>query len=135
MNKQKDRYTPFKGSYRMPVDEFCNKYGLSLRVVMHRMNVLYWEDFDSLVIPENLGDTSADRISRTLNLHEKGWKNSEIAKRVKVSERVVENILNMDDYKNSIFKTCMKNYFFLDPKKIDISKIFKEVDINERVKN
>jgi hypothetical protein len=135
MNKQKDRYTPFKGAYRMPVDEFCNKYGLSLKVIMHRMNVLYWEDFDSLVIPENLGDTSADKIRRVLTLSEEGWNKPEIKKRVGVPEKVIDNILLMDDYMKDVFTQKMKNYFFLDPKKIDISKIFKEVDIKERVKD
>ena len=135
MNKQKDRYTPFKGAYRMPVNEFCNKYGISLRVIMHRMNVLYWEDFDSLVIPENLGDTSADKIRRVLMLNDEGWSKAEIKKRVGVPDNIINNILAMDDYMKDIFTKNMKNYFFLDPKKIDISKIFKEVNVRERVKD
>lgn len=134
MNKQKDRYTPFKGAYRMPVNEFCDKYGISLSCIMHRMNVLYWEDFDSLVIPENLGDTSADRIRRVLMLNNDGWNKEEIKKRVNLSNKTIDHILEMDDYLKSIFLN-MDNYFFLNPKKIDISKIFKEVNIKERVKD
>jgi hypothetical protein len=80
MNKQKTRYTPFSGEYRMPVNLFCKKYGINLRLIMHRMNVLYWEDFDSLVIPQELGDTSADKIRRTLQLLNMGWKKESIAK-------------------------------------------------------
>ena len=132
MNKQKDRYTPFKGEYRMPVNQFCSKYGLSLRCVMHRMNVLFWEDFDSLVIPENLGDTSADKIRRILLLWDDGWKVEEISSRMGVDPEIVNNVLEMDEYLKSVFRN-MDNYFFLNPKKVDLSKVFKEVDIRERV--
>lgn len=118
----------------MPVNEFCDKYGISLSCIMHRMNVLYWEDFDSLVIPENLGDTSADRIRRVLMLNNDGWNKEEIKKRVNLSNKTIDHILEMDDYLKSIFLN-MDNYFFLNPKKIDISKIFKEVNIKERVKD
>jgi hypothetical protein len=79
MNKQKNRYTPFTGKYRMPVDEFCMKYGLSLKLIMHRMNVLYWEDYDSLVIPQELGDTSADKIRRVLTMQAQNWNTESIA--------------------------------------------------------
>ena len=68
MNKRQTRYTPFKGEFKMPVDEFCQKYGLDLDTVMTRMNVRYWEDFDALVIPQNMGMTSADKIRRALML-------------------------------------------------------------------
>ena len=81
MNKQKDRYTPFSGAMRMPVDQFCYKYGLNLKLVMHRMNTLYWEDFDALVIPQELGNTSADKIRRCLELKSKGWSNLNIKDR------------------------------------------------------
>ena len=127
MNKQKNRYTPFPGEYRMPVDMFCRKYGIDLRVIMHRMNVLYWEDFDSLVIPQELGDTSADKIRRTLQLLDMGWTKESISKRMNVSLNVVDKIDALDDYRKNMFLN-MDNYFFLNPEKIDITKIFTEVE-------
>ena len=68
MNKQKNRYTPFAGDMRMPVNEFCEKYGLDLKVVMRRMNILYWEDYDALVVPQEFGDVTADKIRRALEM-------------------------------------------------------------------
>lgn len=127
MNKQKNRYTPFPGEYRMPVNEFCLKYGISLKLIMHRMNVLYWEDFDSLVIPQQLGDTSADRIRRTLQLLEQGWNKEDIETRLRVPVQMIERIEQLDDYHKKMFLE-MDNYFFLNPKKIDLSKIFTEVE-------
>lgn len=127
MNKQKNRYTPFTGKFKMPVDEFCDKYGLSLKVVMHRMNVLYWEDFDSLVIPQELGDTTAAQIRRTLNLLDMQWSTESIMKRMNISREAVEFIQAMDEYKKNMFLT-MENYFFLDPAKIDLNRIFVEAE-------
>ena len=127
MNKQRDRYTPFAGAYRMPVDEFCKKYGLSLKVVMHRMNVLYWEDFDSLVIPQEFGDTTADKIRRALTLVDMGWDDASIRERIGVDIEIVQSIRTLDEYRKKMFLE-MDNYFFLNPAKIDISKIFKEVE-------
>lgn len=127
MNKQKNRYTPFGGEYRMPVDLFCRKYGLSLKLVMHRMNVLYWEDFDALVIPQELGDTPADKIRRALTMLETDWKKESIARRLSIDMDMVEKIAAMNDYQKKMFLE-MDSYFFLNPAKIDISKIFKEVD-------
>ena len=132
MNKQKDRYTPFPDRYRMPVNEFCAKYGLSLKVVMHRMNVLYWEDFDSLVIPQELGDTPADRVARTLKLINMGWSDASIVDRMKITPQVLNHIRNMDNYRKDMFLSKMKNYFYLDPEKIDLSQIFTEVDFEKR---
>jgi len=125
MNKQKTRYTPFEEPYRMRVEDFCDMYGLDIKVIMHRMNVLFWEDFDALVIPQNVGDTSADRIRRTLTLLEQGWDYKAIQARMNISEEIVRNIQEMDDYLKQIFME-MDHYFFLNPKKIDVSKIFKE---------
>lgn len=127
MNKQKNRYTPFTGEYRMPVDMFCRKYGLSLKLIMHRMNVLYWEDFDALVIPQELGDTSADKIRRALNMLDTDWKKESIARRLNVELDIIEKIDAMDEYRKRMFLE-MDHYFFLNPEKIDISKIFTEVD-------
>ena len=127
MNKQKTRYTPFTGEYRMPVNVFCKKYGISLKLIMHRMNVLYWEDFDSLVIPQELGDTSADRIRRTLQLLNMGWEKESIANRMNIEAEMVDRIEALDDYRKNMFLE-MDNYFFLNPKKIDITKIFTEVE-------
>lgn len=132
MNKQKNRYTPFTGKYRMPVDEFCMKYGLSLKLIMHRMNVLYWEDYDSLVIPQELGDTSADKIRRVLTMQEQNWTTESIARRLDVPASIIEQIATMDDYKKSVFLE-MDNYFFLNPAKIDLDKIFKEAAVLEGV--
>ena len=130
MNKQKDRYTPFSGEYRMPVNAFCKKYGISLKLVMHRMNVLYWEDFDSLVIPQELGDTSADKIRRALQMLDLGWSKESIKSRLSLTIGTIEKIERLDSYYKSIFME-MDNYFFLNPNKIELSKIFKEVDDGE----
>lgn len=132
MNKQKNRYTPFTGKYRMPVDEFCIKYGLSLKLIMHRMNVLYWEDYDSLVIPQELGDTSADKIRRVLTMQAQNWTTESINRRLDVPVDIIEQIALMDDYKKSVFLE-MDNYFFLNPTKIDLDKIFKEAAVLEGV--
>lgn len=126
MNKQKTRYTPFSGKYRMPVIEFCHKYGISLKLIMHRMNVLYWEDFDALVIPQELGDTTADKVRRALKMLESDWDKESIAKRLGIPVEVVTHIEAMDDYKKQMFLT-MESYFYLDPAKVDLSKIFVEV--------
>lgn len=123
MNKQKNRYTPFSGIYKMPVDEFCEKYGLSLKLVMHRMNVLYWEDFDSIVIPQELGDTSADKIRRALQLLAQDWEKDKIGSRLCVEPEIIDKIEALDSYKKQMFLE-MDHYFFLNPEKIDLSKIF-----------
>ena len=130
MNKQKDRYTPFTGEYKMPVNEFCRKYGISLRLVMHRMNVLYWEDFDALVIPQELGDMSADKIRRTLQLLDQKWDKSSIKKRIGADIDLINYIEGMDEYRKCMFLD-MDNYFYLNPEKVDLSKIFKEVEDSE----
>ena len=127
MNKQKTRYTPFEGEYRMPVNMFCQKYGISLKLIMHRMNVLYWEDFDSLVIPQELGDTSADKIRRALQLIELEWTKESIAKRLNINLEMVNRIDALDEYRKRMFLD-MDHYFFLNPEKIDITKIFTEVE-------
>lgn len=132
MNKQKNRYTPFTGKYRMPVDEFCMKYGLSLKLIMHRMNVLYWEDYDSIVIPQELGDTSADKIRRVLTMQAQNWTTESINRRLDVPVDIIEQIALMDDYKKSVFLE-MDNYFFLNPAKIDLDKIFKKAAVLEGV--
>lgn len=132
MNKQKNRYTPFTGKYRMPVDEFCIKYGLSLKLIMHRMNVLYWEDYDSIVIPQELGDTSADKIRRVLTMQAQNWTTESINRRLDVPVDIIEQIALMDDYKKSVFLE-MDNYFFLNPAKIDLDKIFKDAAVLEGV--
>lgn len=132
MNKQKNRYTPFTGKYRMPVDEFCMKYGLSLKLIMHRMNVLYWEDYDSIVIPQELGDTSADKIRRVLTMQAQNWTTESINRRLDVPVDIIEQIALMDDYKKSVFLE-MDNYFFLNPAKIDLDKIFKDAAVLEGV--
>lgn len=123
MNKQKDRYTPFTGKYRMPVNEFCEKYGLDLKLVMHRMNTLYWEDFDALVVPQQLGSLPADKIRRILELEKNGWTDDSIKKRIKVKNEVLQSVKQLDPYMKNIFLT-MDHYFYLNPKKIDLAKVF-----------
>jgi hypothetical protein len=127
MNKQKTRYTPFPGEYRMPVNMFCSKYGISLKLIMHRMNVLYWEDYDALVIPQELGDTSADKIRRALQMNETNWTKESISKRLGLNIDMVDKIIALDEYRKNMFLN-MDHYFFLNPDKIDLSKIFVEVD-------
>lgn len=123
MNKRQTRYTPFKGEFKMPVDEFCQKYGLDLDTVMTRMNVRYWEDFDALVIPQNMGMTSADKIRRALMMMQMDWSDAHICSRLDIPADVVQNIKEMDPYMKSVFIE-MDNYFFLNPKKIDLTKVF-----------
>ena len=107
----------------MPVNEFCEKYGLDLKVVMRRMNVLYWEDYDSLVVPQELGDISADKIRRSLEMLKYGWSHENIAKKFGIPLESVDIIENLNDYYKEIFLN-MDNYFFLNPYKIDLNKIF-----------
>jgi hypothetical protein len=45
---------------------------------------------------------------------------------------MIDNIAAMDDYKKRMFLE-MSNYFFLDPAKVDLSKIFTEVEDREAV--
>lgn len=123
MNKQKNRYTPFAGDMRMPVNEFCEKYGLDLKVVMRRMNILYWEDYDALVVPQEFGDVTADKIRRALEMISYGWSYECIAKKFDLPVEMIVRMDNMNDYYKSIFKE-MDNYFFLNPDKIDLKKIF-----------
>lgn len=128
MNKQKDRRTPFQGKYKMPVDAFCEKYGLDLKLVMHRMNVLFWEDFDSLVIPMALKDTSIWQVKRALNMLDSKGCNTDafIVKRLDLeNDEILNAIKNLSEYEKEMFRNT-KSDFFLDPSKIDISKIFKE---------
>ena len=131
MNKQKDRYTPFTGKYRMPVNKFCHKYGLNLKLIMRRMNTLHWEDFDSLVIPQELGDTSADKIRRTLMLLDLNWSKESIQKRMNLDINMITKIENLDNYRKRMFLE-MDNYFYLNPSKIDLSQIFTEVVLEEK---
>ena len=131
MNKQKNRYTPFTGKYRMPVDEFCMKYGLDLKLVMRRMNTLYWEDFDALVIPQELGSTSADKIRRILEMKKQNWDNKAIKNRIRVDMKVIERVEGLDDYMKSLFLN-MDNYFYLTPSKVDLDRVFTPVKLNMR---
>jgi hypothetical protein len=133
MNKQKNRYTPFDGAYRMPVNIFCRKYGLDLQTIMHRMNVLFWEDFDTLVVPVELGDITPRMIRIILKDLKNGISHQCICnsmnKRftVRVTLEDIDFIANMDDYMKSIFLE-MDNFMYLNPDKIDITKIFTEVN-------
>ena len=94
---------------------------------MRRMNVLYWEDFDSLVVPTELGDTSADKIRRTLMLIQNEWEKEKICDRTNITLETLEKINGLSDYMKNVF-LGMENFFFIDPKKVDLDKIFKEVD-------
>ena len=123
MNKRQNRYTPFKGELKMPVDEFCQKYGLDLDTVMTRMNVRYWEDFDALVIPQNMGLIPADKIRRALMMMQMNWTEKDIHNRLDIPADIIQNIKEMDPYMKSVFME-MDNYFFLNPKKIDLNKVF-----------
>ena len=123
MNKRQTRYTPFKGELKMPVDEFCQKYGLDLDTVMTRMNVRYWEDFDARVIPQNMGLIPADKIRRALMMMQMNWTEKDIHNRLDIPADIIQNIKEMDPYMKSVFME-MDNYFFLNPKKIDLNKVF-----------
>jgi hypothetical protein len=129
MNKQKNRYTPFTGKYRMPVDEFCMKYGLDLKLVMRRMNTLYWEDFDALVIPQELGSTPADKIRRILEMKKQNWDNNAIRHRIRVDVKTIERVEGLDDYIKSLFLN-MDNYFYLNPSKVDLDRVFTPVKLS-----
>ena len=128
MNKQKDRFTPFKGKYRMPINQFCERYGLNLQVVLHRLNVKYWDDFDALVVPQELGDAKVNLIARAIKRIDMGWTMREICN-LGFSEEQIEFIKSMSEYKKEMFRSMLQvNTLHLDPDKIDLDKIFTEVD-------
>ena len=140
MNKQKKRYTRgFPKAYKMPVDEFCTMYDRNLKVVMHRLNVSNWDDFDALVVPTNLGDTKPPLIKRVLRMLQMNWGDEEIAKRLSIPVEHVVDIKNLSDYEKEIYSDeggkYFKNYFFLNPEAIDVARIFHKVTPEKVVAN
>lgn len=140
MNKQKTRYT--KGmpkAYKMPIDEFCMRYGLDIKVIMHRLNITCWQDFDALVVPTSLWDTKPHIIKRALNLLNMGWSHKEIANRLGIPEEHVDIIENMSDYEKEIYTDAegkyFKTFFHLNSEAIDVSRIFHPVDIDNMIVN
>lgn len=138
MNKQKTRYT--KGmpkAYKMPIDEFCMRYGLDIKVIMHRLNITCWEDFDAMVVPTALWDTKPHIIKRILKMLSMGWGHEEIAKRLGIPENHVEIVENLSDYEKEIYTDAegkyFKNFFHLNNETIDVSKIFHAVDPDNMV--
>lgn len=138
MNKQKRRYT--KGmprEYKMPLDEFCMLYGIDLKVIMHRLNITCWEDYDALIVPTSLMDTKPHTIRRALNLLDMGWKDDQIARRLAIPEEHIDIIRGLSDYEKEIYSNAngkyFKDYFFLNPAAIDVSKIFHAVDPDNMV--
>ena len=133
MNKQKTRYT--KGmpkAYKMPIDEFCERYGLDIKVIMHRLNITCWQDFDALVVPTSLWDTKPHIIKRVLKMLNMGWSHPEIANRLGIPEQHVSIIENMSEYEKEIYTDAegkyFKTFFNLNSDAIDVSKIFHVVD-------
>ena len=133
MNKQKTRYT--KGmpkAYKMPIDEFCERYGLDIKVIMHRLNITCWQDFDALVVPTSLWDTKPHIIKRVLKMLNMGWSHPEIANRLGIPEQHVSIIENMSEYEKEIYTDAegkyFKTFFHLNSDAIDVSKIFHVVD-------
>lgn len=129
MNKQKTRYT--KGmpkAYKMPIDEFCERYGLDIKVIMHRLNITCWQDFDALVVPTSLWDTKPHIIKRVLKMLNMGWSHPEIANRLGIPEQHVSIIENMSEYEKEIYTDAegkyFKTFFHLNSDAIDVSKIF-----------
>lgn len=130
MNKQKTRYTARElVDFRMPINEFCLIYGRDLKVVMHRLNISNWFDYDALIVPTELGDTTPDKIRRVLTLIEYHWSDAAIAKHLSVPEAHVGIIKNLSEYEKQIYsdKSYFLNYFRLNPAKIDAKKIFHPV--------
>ena len=133
MNKQKTRYT--KGmpkAYKMPIDEFCERYGLDIKVIMHRLNITCWQDFDALVVPTSLWDTKPHIIKRVLKMLNMGWSHPEIANRLGIPEQHISIIENMSEYEKEIYTDAegkyFKTFFHLNSDAIDVSKIFHVVD-------
>lgn len=135
MNKQKTRYVPFPAPYRMKLDEFCEKYGRDLKVVLHRLNVKFWDDFDAIVVPTDIAsvvdgkvknDVEAHKIKRALSMINMGLSDGYIMRRLDITERNLDVIKGLSEYEKTMYLE-MDQYFYLNPKKVDISKIFKEV--------
>ena len=135
MNKQKNRYTSkaLPQQYIMPINEFCVWYGLDLKVIMHRLNITNWDDFDALIVPTDLLDTKPPTIKRALKLMEMKWSDAEIARRLDIPLNHVERIHAMSEYEKQMYSDpkYYKNYFFLNPKTIDVSQIFHRRDPDE----
>lgn len=135
MNKQKNRYVSkaLPSKYRMTISEFCMLYGLSLQVVMHRLNITNWADFDALVVPTDLLDTKPPLIKRALKMIDMGWSDNSIAKRLSIPYEHVARIRNLSPYEKEIYSDSKyyKNYFFLNPETIDVDKIFRRRSSDE----
>lgn len=125
MNKQKNRKTPFNGKYKMGVDEFAEKYGLDLKVIMRRMNCLFWDDFDAIVVPTELGDTSPDKIRRALKLVDNDWNDNDIETHLQMKRGTMQTIHQLSPYMKKVFEE-MDNFFFLNPANVDLDKVFVE---------
>ena len=124
-------------AYKMPIDEFCMRYGLDIKVIMHRLNITCWQDFDALVVPTALWDTKPHIIKRALTLLNMGWSHAEIAKRLGIPDEHVAIIENMSDYEKEIYLDVdhkyFKTYFHLNSEAIDVSRIFHAVDPDSMV--
>lgn len=137
MNKQTSRYTPkyLPQQYVMRLADFCTWYDRELRVIMRRLNTKRWLDFEALVVPTELEDTTPDLIQRALKLINQGQQNAYIAKRLDIPESHVEFIRNMSDYEKEVYldvdKKYFKTYFYLNPQTIDVSRIFKRRDVDQ----
>ena len=137
MNKQTSRYTPkyLPQQYVMRLADFCTWYDRELRVIMRRLNTKRWLDFEALVVPTELEDTTPDLIQRALKLINQGQQNAYIAKRLDIPENHVEFIRNMSDYEKEVYldvdKKYFKTYFYLNPQTIDVSRIFKRRDVDQ----
>ena len=133
MNKQKTRYTRgMPKAYKMPIDEFCMCYGLDIKVIMHRLNITCWQDFDALVVPTALWDTKPHIIKRALKMLNMGWSHKEIANRLGIPDEHVAIIENLSEYEKEIYLDVegkyFKTYFHLNSDAIDVSRIFHAVD-------
>lgn len=138
MNKQKTRYAKeMPKAYRMPISEFCMRYGRDLKVILHRLNTTCWLDFDALVVPTTLGDTKPHIIKRTLKMLNMGWSHKEIASRLGIPEEHVDIIENLSDYEKEVYLDVdgkyFKTFFLLNSETIDVSRIFHEVDPDDMV--
>ena len=119
----------------MKLDEFCEKSDRNLKVVLHRLNVKFWDDFDAIVVPTTMAtivdgkvkdDVEAHKIRRALTMMRDKFDDGYIMRRLELSERNIEEIKKLSDYEKEMY-LGMDQFFYLNPEKIDVSKIFHEV--------
>ena len=138
MNKQPNRKTHLTpAKYNIPLKTFCKKYNREEKVVMRRLNTKKWMDYDAIVVPTELGDTTPNIIAeamKKINNPNVNLSNASIAKSLGIPEEHVEFIRNMSEYEHEIYSHPEKyfmSYFYLKPSAIDVSRIFEPLAVKD----